>query len=157
MNKRCNWDGAFVVSRPPPLKSHWEFITSNMIPKTGVHPLTPSISAEIRYLSLNKLLAILNLLKKYIAELFRLSPEIEQSRRKPLNALILGELLAIIWCLLFSVFFAILGSWMAYMVIGYAIVSVFLIRMLKRKGREQLFIGIFCIQLISLLLTAIYH
>lgn len=89
--------------------------------------------------------------RKISKEIFKLSPGIERSKRKPLKALILGEVLAIAWCLIFSVIFSYIGSWMAVLSLIYAGLSVLIIRMVKRSGNEILFISLFCIQLFSFL------
>lgn len=99
----------------------------------------------------------MNSIVRFAKWVFELNPELDPARRKPLKALIMSMVLAITWCLVFSVLFAYSGSWMAILALVYAGIGVYLISLLRNKGRETLYIILFTVQLVSFLLIAIYH
>lgn len=89
--------------------------------------------------------------------ILKLNPTIDQSMKKPLKALIVGSLLAITYCIIFGVIFTIIGSWMVWLSVLYAILTTGFIYMLKQYGRGDYFIGGFSVLLISYLLIGVYN
>ena len=69
----------------------------------------------------------------------------------------LAMVLANTWCLVFFVYFMIIGSWIAYLTLVYGAIGVGLIHMLKTRGNEKLWTVAFSLQLVTMLNLCIYY
>jgi hypothetical protein len=96
-------------------------------------------------------------IKEFLVDFYSLSLNIERERCKPLHAFMLAMVLANTWCLVFFVYFMIIGSWIAYLTLVYAAIGVALIHMLKTRGNEKVWTVAFSLQLVTMLNLCIYY